>query len=82
MLTAFPTLTETEFVEACRCFEHKCFARLDGTNWLSVKWDTDGALHVKQLYLCTVQGEGENSEKDEKADAWTNTQADEMEDEV
>lgn len=38
MLQAYPSLTETEFLEACGALERRCHDRLSGSDWLSVKY--------------------------------------------
>ncbi|KAI1621681.1 hypothetical protein EDD37DRAFT_653037 [Exophiala viscosa] len=46
-LQAFPSITEDEFREGCKALEDRSFDKLDGTDWLSVKW-TGKELIIKQ----------------------------------
>ncbi|EXJ78529.1 hypothetical protein A1O1_08930 [Capronia coronata CBS 617.96] len=46
-LDAFPSITESEFVKACRALEMRSLDRLDGTDWTSIRWSGD-ELVIKQ----------------------------------
>jgi len=46
-LQAFPSITEDEFQQACRALEDRSSDKLDGTDWLGVRW-TGKELIVKQ----------------------------------
>jgi hypothetical protein len=48
MVKAFPTISAEEFAEACCKLEENVSGRLDGTNWLGLTWDEEGALHIKK----------------------------------
>lgn len=50
MLGSYPSLTATEFKEACTNFEERCHDKLSGTDWLSVKW-TGQELLIAQTRL-------------------------------
>lgn len=65
MLTAFPTITDAEFAEACQVLEVACGGRLDGTTWLGVKWDCKGALHIKKQYAGKEPWQREEAEEAE-----------------
>jgi hypothetical protein len=79
MLAAFPTITRSEFTEACQSLEFNCAGRLDGTSWLSVKWDGDGALHIKKQYSGKEQRQTYNLEGPEFKRAQTDAGLDEAE---
>ena len=58
MLKAWPSLTSDEFTDACLQLETSASGRLDGTNWLSLKWEVaTGALCIKKQYLFEAKGD-------------------------
>ena len=58
MLKAWPTLTSDEFTDACLQFETSAFGRLDGTDWLSLRWDdATGALYIKKQCQIAARGD-------------------------
>lgn len=79
MLAAFPTITHSEFTKACQSLEFNCAGRLDGTSWLSVKWDGEGALHIKKQYSGKEQRQTYNLEGPEFKGAQIDAGLDEVE---
>jgi len=47
MIHAYPSISETEFAQACLDLETRCHDRLEGTEWSSVRWDGEQLL-IKQ----------------------------------
>lgn len=52
MLTAYPSLNDAEFAEACKALEQRCYDNLSGTNWLSIHWH-GSELEIKQMKPAT-----------------------------
>jgi hypothetical protein len=46
-LDTFPSISDAEFRAACKALEDRCFDRLGGTDWLSVRWSGE-ELVIKQ----------------------------------
>ncbi|KAK7885749.1 hypothetical protein LTR67_010101 [Exophiala xenobiotica] len=47
-LEIFPSISDAEFQAACKALENRCFDRLGGTDWLSVRCTGEGELVIKQ----------------------------------
>lgn len=43
----FPSISRLEFADACKALEDRSSDRLEGTDWVSVKW-TGSELLIKQ----------------------------------
>ncbi|EXJ81349.1 hypothetical protein A1O3_07639, partial [Capronia epimyces CBS 606.96] len=64
-LQAFPSISEAEFAEACQALESRALDRLDGTDWLSVRWSGED-LFIKQRRRAMDSGQdGRNENPDE-----------------
>ena len=64
MLKAWPSLTSDEFTDACLQLETSASGRLDGTNWLSLKWEVaTGTLYIKKQ--CQIEAKGGRFAKEE-----------------
>ncbi|KAK5247571.1 hypothetical protein LTS06_007266 [Exophiala xenobiotica] len=47
-LETFPSISDAEFQAACQALEDRCFDKLNGTDWLSVRWTRGGELVIKE----------------------------------
>lgn len=70
-LRAFPSITEPEFAEACKALESRSLDRLDGTDWLSVRWSGE-ELIIKQRRNGGIYGqEGCDRDSDQQGNGQT-----------
>ena len=81
MLAAYPSITQDDFSEACQSLETRCSDRIDGTEWLSVKW-TGGELRIKQRRYVKKKQEENDGGKELESDAGVNVQWDEVDREI
>lgn len=63
MVKAWPTLASEEFADACGQLEANASSGLEGTHWLSLRWDEARALHIKQP--CQVEEQRNRDDEDE-----------------
>jgi len=68
VLKAFPSLTEHEFLHACKALEDRSFDKLNGTDWLSVK-QSEHELLIKQKRSIQTLDRG-NSNEDGENEEW------------
>lgn len=47
MATYYPAITPDEYTEACKQLERLCKGRLEGSDWIDIKW-TGKALQIQQ----------------------------------
>lgn len=63
-LEIFPSISDAEFQAACKALENRSFDRLNGTDWLSVRW-TGEELVIKQRRQISNSNSKPTREKDD-----------------
>ncbi|KAK5448109.1 hypothetical protein LTS15_009133 [Exophiala xenobiotica] len=71
-LETFPSISDAEFHAACKALEERCFDRLGGTDWLSVRWTGGGELVIKERRQISnsnsKRGEENNNKENKRLD--------------
>ena len=61
-LQAFPAITEKELAEACKALEQRSADKINGTDWLSVRW-TGEELIIRQKRKANCRDNSEHGEE-------------------
>lgn len=74
-LQVFPSISVSEFADACTAIEEKSADRLNGTDWVSVKWTGSELLIKQQRYMNPVRRApdhgDDNITEEELVEEWT-----------
>ena len=82
MLSSFPSLTKDEFRDGCQALQKRCDGRLNGTDWLDIRWQQE-ALTIKKAYHVDSSKRLDDDTRTPDSEYWvTSLQEADSEDEV